>query len=154
MKKYKLVKCFPGSPPIGTVAAKTHLGYSTGEYGVLFIEDVENYSEFWELIKEPLFITEDGVHIFNEGDFFIVDTDYNQEGSCYFAWSIEKLFIKNKSYLPNSSCVKIFSTKKAAKDWIELNKPKYSLQDIKNACTTRVIQHINVINDIDFKKLK
>ena len=150
-KKYKLVKCFPGSPPIGTVATKTHLGYSTGGYGVLFIEDVENYSEFWELIKEPLFITEDGVHIFNEGDFFIVDTDYNQEGSCYFAWSIEKLFIKNKSYLPISSCVKIFSTEKAARDWIDLNKPMYSKKQIMDAALVKYVTGTILLHIKDIK---
>ena len=151
MKKYKLVKCFPGSPPIGTVAAKTHLGYSTGGYGVLFVEDVENYPEFWELIKEPLFITEDGVHIFNEGDFFIVDTDCNQEGSCYFAWSIEKLFIKNKSYLPISSCVKIFSTEKAAKDWIDLNKPMYSKKQIMDAALVKYVTGTILLHIKDIK---
>lgn len=90
------------------------------------INNIEHY-------KKPLFITEDGVEVLKEGDFFIVDTDYNQEGACYFAWSIGKLFIKNKSDLPVSSCVKIFSTEKAAKEYIDLNKPRFSKKDLLDA---------------------
>jgi hypothetical protein len=83
--------------------------------------------------KEPLFIIEDGVEIFSEGEFFSVDTDYNQEGACYFAWNVERFFAKDKSYLPISSCVKIFSTQKTARDWIDLNKPRYSKKDLLDA---------------------
>lgn len=102
---------------------------------------------------EKLFTTEDGVEVFKEGNFFIVDTDYNQEGACYFAWSIEKLFIKNKSDLPASSCVKIFSTQKAAINYIDLNKPQYSLKDIINSCHT--CGYSRIIGNVTYRlKLK
>ena len=150
MKKYKLVKCFPGSPPIGTVAAKTHLGYSTGGYGVLFVEDVENYPEFWELIKEPLFITEDRVEIFNGDNYwFVVKSDLE----IVKAW-IPRLHVCDWDYSgeykkPPLGHVQ-FSTEKAAKDWIDLNKPMYSKKQIIDAAlvkyaTGTILLHIKDI---------
>lgn len=139
-KKYRLIKKYPGLPSNWSIGMEVGVGDYIKEYyrpcsakytdfGVK-ISSVINYPEFWEEIKEPKFTTEDGVEVFKEGDFFIVDTDYNQEGACYFAWSIEKLFIKNKSDLPVSSCVKIFSTEKSAEEYVDLNKPRFSKKDI------------------------
>lgn len=55
MKQYKLIKTFPGSPELGTIA-----GYSKYK-GLIYYEDnldnifkkeiVENYPEFWEEVK-------------------------------------------------------------------------------------------------------
>lgn len=138
-KRYKCIKTYPGSPDLGTILHDKITGYGwrdEGPYCRYFYtnrKSIEESPEFWEEIKEPLFITEDGVEVFKEGNFFIIDTDYNQEGACYFAWSIEKLFIKNKSDLPVSSCVKIFSTEKAAKEYIDLNKPRFSKKDLLDA---------------------
>ena len=151
MKKYKLVKCFPGSPPIGTVAAKTHLGYSTGGYGVLFVEDVENYPEFWELIKEPLFITEDRVEIFNGDNYwFVVKSDLE----IVKAW-IPRLHICDWDYSgeykkPPLGHVQ-FSTEKAAKDWIDLNKPMYSKKQIMDAALVKYITGTILLHIKDIK---
>ena len=43
-----------------------------------------------------------------------------------------KFFIGNNDY-ERRSCDKHFSTEKAAKDWIEMNKPMYSKKDLLNA---------------------
>ena len=151
MSKYKLIKEYPGSIGVGTVVKEVTGGYMSDHLIFFHKEYIENYPEFWEGIKEPLFITEDGIEVFEEGNFFIIDTNYDQEGACYFVWSIEKLFIKNKSYLPNSSCVKIFSTKKAAKDWIDLNKPMYSKKQIMDAALVKYVTGTILLHIKDIK---
>ena len=151
MKKYKLVRCFPGSPPIGTVAIKTHFGYSTGGYGMLFVEDVENYPEFWELIKEPLFITEDRVEIFNGDNYwFVVKSDLE----IVKAW-IPRLHVCDWDYSgeykkPPLGHVQ-FSTEKAAKDWIDLNKPMYSKKQIMDAALVKYITGTILLHIKDIK---
>ena len=147
-KKYKLIKEYPNSPKLGSIIVDTNpnngardcwFSDNWGKSGskAFFIPrstNPEKHPEFWEeIIEKPIFITEDGVCVFKPGNFFIVDIDTTQDGGNYLCWIVEKLFIKDKGCLPISSCVKIFSTEKAAKDWIDLNKPKYSLKNIENA---------------------
>lgn len=75
---------------------------------------------------EKLLTSEDGVDMYQNDTFWHVDS--------YFG--IGKGYLKSNEFNPLIS-YKHFSTEKAAKDWIELNQPKYSLQDIKNAIQTQ-----------------
>jgi len=75
--------------------------------------------------KKPLFTTEDGVDIF-EGDVFYNTWDMkipNKE----IAVSKKKDFYNEK---PNNRLYKVFSTKEAAEEYILMNKPCLSLNDI------------------------
>ena len=74
--------------------------------------------------KEPLFITEDGVDIY-ENDTVHWCRD--------FKWLYELRFVKEHLVLDFKNEYKVFSTEKAAKDWIDLNKPMYSKKDLLNA---------------------
>lgn len=53
MKKYKLIKIFPGSPSLGTIIEDTGQGSykmnNSQYYGKI---NIENYPEFWEEIIE------------------------------------------------------------------------------------------------------
>lgn len=85
------------------------------------------YDGKWaEIIKDPLFTTEDGVDIY-EGDIFwypnihvwkVYSTEANQ---------------KNIEYVIKTNKYKTFSTGKSALDYVYLNEPKYSKQDIMDA---------------------
>ena len=71
--------------------------------------------------KEPLFITDDGVKIF-EGDKFYFVASAN--------WKIGVLIANGNA---EAQCAIVrFSTKEAAEKWIDENKPKYSKKDILN----------------------
>jgi hypothetical protein len=51
MKKYKLIKKYPGSPPINTII-ENHKGTNMYFYNRLLIQTPNKYSEFWEEIIE------------------------------------------------------------------------------------------------------
>lgn len=53
MKKYKLIKTYPNSQPLGTIISEDSLGQYVTEKAYIFQkEDVENFPEFWEEIPE------------------------------------------------------------------------------------------------------
>lgn len=66
MKKYKLIKKFPGSPEINVIAESDSTGTYLVKGGVLIYmftkEQIENYPEFWEEVKEEKFVTVYGVN--------------------------------------------------------------------------------------------
>ena len=73
---------------------------------------------------EKIFTTEDGVDLF-EKDVF---------------WHVDKFFCVGKGVLATKPGVfqplvgyKHFSTEKAAKDWVDMNKPKFSKNDLSSA---------------------
>ena len=166
-KKYKLIKEYPNSPKLGSVIIDTNT--NNGAKDCWFSEDwgksgskaffiprstnPEKHPEFWELVKEkPLFITEDKVEIFNGDNYwFVVKSDLE----IVKAW-IPRLHICDWDYSGEHKKPPLghvqFSTEKAAKDWIHLNKPQYSMQDIFNAKSdeSKFPNHFG----IDFSKLK
>jgi hypothetical protein len=50
MKKYKLIKCYPGSPEIGSIAEYNEYisYYSVFQHGSFHKKNIENHPEFWE----------------------------------------------------------------------------------------------------------
>lgn len=82
-----------------------------GGGGAIGIHKIEKY-------KEPILTTEDGVNLFQGDEFWHVDTYF-----CGGKGVLNNTFKPLKGY-------KHFSTKKAAKDWIEMNKPQFSKNDL------------------------
>lgn len=84
--------------------------------------------------KEVLFITEDGIEIF-EGDYYYNIQFKNRPIGVRRLYEVygPDMADKFKDDESWSTLCKFFSTEKAAKDWINLNKPQYSLQDIQRA---------------------
>ena len=218
-KKYKLIKWFPESPPIGTIYTELLHSYSTAGYGLMDKMIVEGSPEFWEkivekewaliefttdielpipaifdwciwrdLLKIKSIIRKNDNTIFSIGDKIkvscheknefpeiITKIELNKEGNpCLFTskfcnngidlikavkyekiittddgvdlykndyfWHVDPYFSVSKGVLDTtcpefkpSKGYKHFSTEKAAKDWIEMNKPQFSLKDIKKA---------------------
>lgn len=135
MKKYKLIKTYPGSVPLGSIAteSKKEGGFYTHTfinndneivYFSLFHSIVEDHSEYWEKLKE--FTTEDGKTLdFNTIVFLVAK--YSNSGWRYLypllirtQDQVDFLDRKNPDY-------KVFSTEQLAKDFIETNKPKIPL---------------------------
>lgn len=134
MKTYKLIKTYPGSFPLGHLAILDesvkyyNLGTTTRS-----LDYIENHPENWQHVcykchenvntcktfgcKQPIFITEDGVDIF-AGDFYTIVTNDLFESRTLVAMGNE---INN---------IKRFSTKKAAENYIKMNKPCLSLNDV------------------------
>ena len=131
-KKYKLKIWYPTLPiwfEVGFEVIKNNelCCYSNPKYKMrqLSIDEVEYSGKFWELIKEkPLFTTEDGVEIFKGDDYWQVIPEFRH------------YFIGNNDY-ERRSCDKHFSTEKAAKDYIEMNKPMYSLKNILDSAVVK-----------------
>jgi hypothetical protein len=103
-----------------------------GGGGAIGIHKIEKY-------KEPLFITEDKVEIFKGDGYWQVTPEFNH------------YFIGNNDYA-RRDCDKHFSTEQAAKEYIRLNKPKYSLEDIYS-CLELVSWGGGLSNYLDLDKL-
>lgn len=126
MRKFKLIKKFPKSPEIGTVVSKwrfsdPHPELYADEKNIFFFkaEDIENYPEFWEEIKELLFTTYDGVEIFEQVRL----------------WTVIKDSLSLVTSTPTELCRQYiyFAEKENAEKYIRDKEKKYSLNDIKEA---------------------
>ena len=63
IRKFKLIKEYPGSGELGKVL--------TNE-----CEGIENWSEYWEEIKEePILITEDGKELFEGDEYWFINKE-------------------------------------------------------------------------------
>jgi hypothetical protein len=135
MKTYKLIKTYPGSFPLGHLAILDesvkyyNLGTTTRS-----LDYIENHPENWQHVcykchenvytcksfgcKQAILITEDGVDIFeNNTSIYILDK-----------FTIRH--IKHKDFNVISKYVKYFSTKEKAEEYILMNKPCLSLQNV------------------------
>jgi hypothetical protein len=118
MKKYKLIKEYPGSPKLGTEVEKQiksqtyyHI-HCDRKFGVL-TEHVEDNPEYWLEIREVCFV--------------VSKTDYIQEKYSNFkAWTIYTIYEDNK----RDSVLNYFKTKEEAEDFVLHNKPCLSYSDI------------------------
>ena len=95
--------------------------------------------------RNRVLVTEEGI------DIYIGDT----------YWFVDEYIIYKQICLANGGLnpkAVRFSTEKAAKAWVEINKPKYSLQDIKNAIQTQCGKWTITTGDdlalIDLKQFK
>lgn len=93
----------------------------TGITGRTFLKSIEH-------IKKPLFTTEDGVDIYHENTQLY---DISTNNWSFLGVTTCKYFIEWKN---TSSFLhrKAFFSKEKAQEYKDLNKPKYSLNDIKN----------------------
>lgn len=116
MRKFRLIKEYPGSPKLGTIVEKdercgSHIykyRESNSNFGVLKYH-VEDNPEYWEEIKETI-----GWSIWKTDGFFKSWTPYKFEGEI-------KDTDKNRFN---------FKTKEAAKEFVIYNKPCLSFSDL------------------------
>ena len=156
MRKYKLKQWYPSldvTLNVGDVIEITgriesfyggiiyEFTHTTGDYtDVGFIQECEfNNPDFWELIEEekPLFVTEDGVDIFD---------------LCQTVYLIHpKTFIKQKSYLGYFSTNvldnnKVFFHESNADEYVWKNKRVFSYEDMMKA------KHSIILTSEDIEK--
>jgi hypothetical protein len=121
--KYKLIKEYPGSPNLGTVAEKeskiksnTSYYYSDGDKRwCIYDYHVEDNPEYWEKVNENL--------------WYVVSKRNYQEGNMlfqeWFIYTIETCFSKDNGVLL------YFKTKEEAEEYILYNKPCLCLNNIR-----------------------
>lgn len=146
-KSYRLKKWYPSLPKemnIGFEVFKNDnlCSYSNSQtrFYSLSIDEVENNPEFWELIKgRKMFKTTDNKTVFFGDKVIYVDDRFE-----LFVDSVVNYSVKIYDYC--------FLDIESAKAFANLNKPKYSLQDIFNAKAegSKFPTHFA----IDFDKLK
>ena len=137
MKKYKLIKEYPGSPEIGrTVTPKSSSDNFCYWEGSWF--DPEKHPEFWEEIKEPLFITADGISVFENDSVFQIDFKGGSPDHIfeYKAW---KSYFGNNGvpFFPN----RLYKSRERAEEFITLNKKQYSKLDLIDLLDFKHWQH-------------
>lgn len=74
--------------------------------------------------KTPLFTTEDGKPVYEGDEFAIVEL---------LSYCVSKSVCINHAGVGNHPNQKYFSTEAVAKEWVLMNKPQYSLDDIRKA---------------------
>lgn len=137
MKQYKLIKEYPGSPKLGIIRQIETVNNRIITNDPSELYDI--YPEFWKEIKQPLFITEDKVEIFEDNIILFYITN---------SWKISTFKYINEYCIGISSKIgfdKYFSTEKAANEYILMNKPCLSILDVIRNRT---------VNDYDINKLK
>lgn len=147
IKKYKLIKPYPlfigkqerklklNSIVVWKETQKHYKFYKNGKFYTDFhftAKEIENYPEYWrevkkeEYKKQPLFTTEDGVEIFENDKYWFVKPlqDY------YLG---EVIAIEHSMTGRKQENILDFSTKEKAEEYIIMNKPCLSLNDVNKA---------------------
>ena len=134
MKKYKLIKEYPGSPKLGTIVEKefdTSFIYIIEEskfgvrYGVLKYH-VEGNPEYWEEVIEKR---------------FMVSTE-----DCYYYGSYEVLTVSS-DFKPKEY-EKLFDSRDEAEAYIFYNKPYLSLMDVLISFNKECCVSIEILNNL------
>lgn len=110
MKKYKLIKEYPGSPELNTIvrrwtkkenSSKILYGTDNSLSPALEPTIIENYPEFWEEVREKIliFISEEGINVYEGEKYFAIcpDTfeivesiaDYNSRESDWYKFALK-----------------------------------------------------------------
>lgn len=125
IKKYKLIKCYPKSPKLGTIM---EFGKGRGDTEQ-WIKDYPNEAkEFWEEVVT--FTSEDGVEIlFGRSVYWVIN--YESAGWDYaYRLTFEKAHLS----LDFVNTYKIFSTKQAALNYVS-NSKVYTKQQMLDFAT-------------------
>lgn len=127
MKKFKLIKEYPGSPKLGTEVEKRNGKIYMPNSFLIFRHSVEEYPEFWEEIEKV--ITE-----------LVVFTKNNLTTTELWNPVLVKRFNSDRKYIDNISCFG-FKTREEADEFILLNKPCLSYNDVKEKMRCQVSQY-------------
>lgn len=149
LKKYKLIKKYPGSLEVGTVITRSPnsishysykepsidvtLNYSYVRMNWIPLKDVEDSPEFWQEIieRKPLFRTQDGVDIYDEeGDvFYYVRTKNPNRWNP--VWTVlQNNPNKHNIFIYEPKIKTYFSTREKAEEYLLYNKPCLSFQEV------------------------
>jgi len=101
------------------------------------------YPDIFQEIKEPIFVTADGVELFDENDkIYCIDFDLS---TCFFTIKLRELLMTDIKTV-------FFSTREAAETYIDQNKPIFSkkqvLDAIKKADNHRYLEIEHLKNEL------
>lgn len=130
MKKYKLIKEYPDSQPKGTVfVAENEINAvfrKEGDNVIIYWDVIEKFSEYFEEVKEPIFVSADGIDMFEGDSYYVPQVNINNE---LIGNYVE---VKADDYCKAGATK--FSTKELAQEYIDNNQLKYSLTDFEKVC--------------------
>lgn len=123
MKKYKLIKEYPGSPKLGEIVeggnSSDFYYYEKPDLCRIVIKKtlVDNQPEYWEEVKDNKW-------------FVVSKRDYQKNYTLFEAWYIYMI----DSYQPTikDDNLNYFKTEEEAKSFILYNKPCLSINDVGN----------------------
>jgi hypothetical protein len=97
-------------------------------YTVSAVNELFSKGVFKEFKKEPLFVTEDGVNIFEGDEYYTVFSCFDKNEDVY-PFKINGPF--KARIIRYLGVPKYFSTKEAAQKYVNENKPKYSEKELR-----------------------
>jgi hypothetical protein len=119
MKKFKLIKEYPGSPKLGEIVEGANSSdfyyYEKPDLCRIVIRKklVDNQPEYWKQLMEMCFV--------------VSERDYSQGNYNYFKeWTVYKIYEDNQ----RDSMLNYFETEEEAKSFIFYEKPCLSLNDV------------------------
>jgi hypothetical protein len=124
MKKYKLIKEYPGSPCLGTICEERNnkssfCYYFEGEKNMGITKDqVENQQEYWEEIT----------HI-----YYLV---FTKEETSFKTWQS----YRTESCAYDTDYKKYFTSKEEAEEYILLNKPDISIKYLEDYYEFKLVE--------------
>ena len=154
--KYKLIKLLPfeNSPRIGYTYSPNPLVEDKAHHWNGDWFNPKNYPEFWELVvekaKQPLFTTEDGVDIFEGDKVYYIETNDTTENS----FKVNEYTIQYSGRFLSDNTLHSFSTKEKAEEYILLNKPVLSLNDVMDCFDCSVLMTKNRLKIIVKSKIQ
>ena len=153
MNSYKLIKEYPGSPTIGTIAKEDKIDYvyyylEKDSHTGIGSSIIENNPEFWKKV-EKLFTTEDGVDIYENDKYFPIHKRYLDKGpDCIAQKEFKDCIYTHEDFIR-------FSTKQKAEEYIYLNKPRFSFKDMEKAVmNTEIISNKKFTIDLIYTSLE
>jgi hypothetical protein len=124
MKKYRLIKEYPGSPKEGTIFTVP-----------LSQDNYEDYPEFYKDVTNVEFISDDKVEICQGDDVYWVRTFYESDCNSEKPLDYKKYRWPRRGPGASSRCTtptyKWFATEKAVQDYIFRARPMISLEDLE-----------------------
>lgn len=147
MKTYKLIKTYPGSPKLGTIALdigfrynyldenRTCFDYTNSKKECIAIED---NPDFWEPLNVARFISTDGIEMYSGMKYYFVSN------FAVFSSIVDEYTIFDKE-------TKRFSTEKAANQYIINSYPLLSVKDVINILEYYAMGNVAEINIVNFQ---
>lgn len=104
-------------------------------HGALF-----DISEVKKVERKPLFVTEDGIDVYVDDEVFQVSLVSN--------YTLSKMIYRETVPIPPPSYFKYFKSKEKAEEFIELNSPKLSVNEVKEELHNKYGERNETCNNI------
>lgn len=154
MRTYKSIKIYPGLPKGWkkgnlVTSIKNQDWYITSHFtslgnSTIHANEIENHPEYWqEVLIEPIFISEDGIEVFEGDSYYRVSSSYN----------VKKCVCKKTFSGGASNCKsKYFVCKDAVLGYLVPNKPVLTIKELTKILNSDMCPELGPI-EIVIKKI-